>query len=63
MSKKEATFFSKVVTGTLLLNSKLFCVLFGSGATHSFISTPIALQLNLEKHKVWTKYRIHLRNA
>ena len=30
---------SKVVTGQLLLVNKIACVLFDSGATHSFIST------------------------
>jgi len=39
MSKKAATTSGMVVTGTLFLNSKPFCVLFDSGATHSFIST------------------------
>jgi len=39
MSKKEATTFGTVVTGTHFLNSKLFYALFDSGATHSFIST------------------------
>ena len=51
MSKKEATVSSTTVTGTLLLNSKPFCALFDSGATHSFIFTRAVLQLNLEKIK------------
>jgi len=36
MSKKEAATFGMVITGTLFLNSKPFCVIFDSGATHSF---------------------------
>jgi len=39
MSKKEAVTSSVVVTGTLFLNLKAFCVLFDSDVTHSFIST------------------------
>ena len=39
MNKKEAAASSIVVTRTLFLNSKPFCVLFNSGATYSFIST------------------------
>jgi len=35
---------------------------FDSGSTHSFISTRTALQLNLEKDKVWVNYRISLLN-
>ena len=38
MSKKEATTSGTVVTETFFLNSKPFCMLFDSGATHSFIS-------------------------
>lgn len=37
--KKEAATFSMVVTRALFLNTKSFCILFGSGATYSFIST------------------------
>ena len=36
--KKEAIVSGTFVTGTLFLNSKPFLVLFGSGATHWFIS-------------------------
>jgi len=43
ISKKEAATSGMVVTGTLFLNSKPFCVLFDSGATHSFISTRSAM--------------------
>ena len=39
ISKKEATTFVMVVTSTLFLNPIPFCVLFDSGATHSFICT------------------------
>jgi len=62
MSKKETATSGKVVTGTLFLNSKLFCVLFNSGATHSFISTRSAMQLNLEDRRRETNYRIKLPN-
>jgi len=51
MSKKEASNSGMVVTGTLILNSKPFSILFDSGATHSFISTQAALQSNLEGGK------------
>jgi len=43
MSKKKAATSSIVVTGILFLNLKPFCVLFDSGATHSFISTQSAM--------------------
>ena len=43
MNKKEAATSGMVLTGTLLLNSKPFCALFDSGATHSFISTRAAI--------------------
>ena len=62
MSKKEAAIFSIIVTGKLFLNSMPFCVLFDLGATHSFISTQSAIQLNLEHVKVETHYRIKLPN-
>jgi len=62
MSKKEAATSGTVVTGTLLLNSKPFCVLFDLGATHSFISTRFAMQLNLEDRRTKTNYRIKLSN-
>ena len=39
ISKKEAATSGTLLTGTLFLNSKPFCVLFDSGATYSFIST------------------------
>jgi len=39
MSKREAATSGMVVIGTLFLNSKSFCIFFGSIATHSFIST------------------------
>jgi len=61
MSKKEAAASSTVVTETLFLNSKP-CVLFVSGATHSFISSLFVLQLNLENAMVETNYRIKLPN-
>ena len=48
MNRKEAATSSTVVTGTLFLISKPFCVLFDSVASHSFISTQSAMQLNLE---------------
>ena len=60
ISKKEAATAGTVVTGTLFLNSKPFCILFDSGATHSFISTWSAMQLNLEDRRTETNYRIKL---
>ena len=63
MSKKEATASGTIVTGTLFLNSKPFCILFDSSATHSFIATRAALQLNLKQNKEWQKYRISLSNG
>jgi len=63
MSKMEATVSSTVVTETLFLNSKLFCVLLNSGVPHSFISTRVALQLNLKQNKEWVNYRISLPNG
>jgi len=62
MSKKEAATSSTVVTGTLLLKSKSFCVLLDSGATHSFISTQSTIQLNFEGRRMETNYRIKLPN-
>ena len=62
MSKKEAATSGMVVTGTLFLNSKLFCILFDSSATHSFISTRSAMQWNLEDRSMETNYRIKLPN-
>ena len=62
MSKKEATTSGMVVIGNFFLNSKPFCVLFDLGATHSFISTRSAMQLNLEDRRVKTNYRIKLPN-
>ena len=62
MNKKEAATSGTVVTGTLFLNSKPFCVLFDSGATHSFISTRSAKQLGLENRRMATSYRIKLPN-
>jgi len=62
MSKKEAATSGTVVTGTLFLNSKPFCVLFDSGATHLFISTQSAMQLNLENRRMEANYRIKLPN-
>ena len=47
MSKNKATTSDTVVTRALFLNSKPFCVLFDSDATHPFISTQSAMQLNL----------------
>jgi len=61
MGKKFCT-SGTVVTGTLFLNSTPLCLLIYSGATHSFISTQFALQLNLEHVKVETNYRIKLPN-
>jgi len=63
MSKKKAAISSTVVTGTLSLNSKPFCVLFESGATHSFISTRAALPLNLKQNKECANYGISLPNG
>jgi len=62
MSKKEVTTSSIVLTRNLFLNSKSFYVLFDSGATHSFISTRAALQLNLQDGKVKANYRNKLPN-
>jgi len=62
MSKKEVATSSMVVTGTLFFNSKPFCVLFDSGATHSFISIGSAMQLNIEDMRMETNYRIKLPN-
>jgi len=39
-----------------------FCILFDSGATHSFISTQFTLQLDLEHIKVKTNYTLRLPN-
>ena len=61
-STKEAGTSSRVVTGTLFLNWKPFCVLIDSGATHSVISTKSALQLVLEYAKAEPNYRIKLPN-
>ena len=60
--KKEAASSGTVVTATLFLNSKPFCVLFDSGATHSFTSTRSAMQLNVENRMTKTNYRIKLPN-
>jgi len=62
MNKKEAATSGTVVTGTLFLNSKPFCVLFDSGTTHSFISTQSAIQLSLENRRMETNYTIKLPN-
>jgi len=62
MSKKKAIVTDTVVTGTFFLNSKSFCVLFDSGATHSFISICAALQLNLKQNTKWANYKISLSN-
>jgi len=62
MSNKEAATSSTVVTRTLFLNSKLFCVLFDLGATHSYIFTRSAMQLNLEGRTTETNYKIKLPN-
>jgi len=62
MSKKEAATSGTVVTETLFLNSKSFCVLFDSGATHSFISTRSAMQLNLEDRRMEINCRFKLHN-
>lgn len=62
MNKKEAATFGTVVTRALFLNSRPFCVLFDSGATHSFISTRSAKQLSLENRRMITNYRIKLPN-
>jgi len=63
INKKEATISSTIVTKTLFLNSKLFCILFDSGATHSFISIRATLQLNLEKDKELASCRISWPNG
>jgi len=63
MSKKEAATSVTVVTSTLFLNSTLFCVLFESGATHSFISNRFSLQLDLEYATIEANYRIKLPNG
>ena len=60
MSKKKASNSTTVVTRTLFLSSKLFSVLFDSGATHSFISTQATLLLNLEDNKEEVDYKISL---
>ena len=60
MSKKKATTFSMVVTGTLILSSKPFCVLSDIGTTHSFISTRSTLPLDLENAKKDANYKIKL---
>ena len=60
--KKEAATSGMVVTRTLFLNSKSFCVLFDSSATHLFISTQFAMELNLEGREMETNYRIKLLN-
>jgi len=62
MNKKEAATSGMVVSRTLFLNSKAFCVLFDSGATHSFISTRCSIQLSLENRRMETNYRIKLPN-
>jgi len=58
MSKKEAATSYTAITSSLFLYSKPFSVLFDLGATHSFISTRFALQLDFENVKVETNYRI-----
>jgi len=60
MNKKEAATSGTVVTRTLFLNSKPFCELFDSGATHSLISARSAIQLGLENRRMKTNYRIKL---
>jgi len=62
ISKREVVTSGMVITGTLFLNTKPFCVLFDSSATHSFISTQSALQLDIELVKVERNYRIKLPN-
>ena len=62
MGKKEATTSGMVVTETRFLNSKPFCILFESGATHSFIPTQSAIQLNLEDRRMETNYKNKLSN-
>jgi len=62
MSNKEAATSGTEVTGTIFLNSKSFCVLFDSGATHSFISTRSATQLNLEDGRTESNCRIMIPN-
>jgi len=63
ISKKEAATPGTIVTRTLFLNSKSFCVLFDSGATHSFISTWHSMQLSLERRRTETHHRIKLSNC
>jgi len=46
--QKGSCHFTTAVTETFSLNSKSFCILLDSGATHSFISTRSAKQLNLK---------------
>ena len=62
ISKKETATSSTVVTGTLFWNSLSFCVLFDSIATHSFVSTWIALYLKLDHAKIEVNYRSKLCN-
>ena len=62
MSNKESATSDMVFTRTLFLNSKPFFVLFDLGATHSFIPTRSAMQLNLEDRRTETNYRIKLPN-
>jgi len=52
MSKKEVATSGMVVTTILFLNSNY--VLFDSGATHSFIFTLSAIQLNLKGRRLET---------
>ena len=61
MKKKVAT-SSMVVTETLFSNAKAFCVLFDSGAIHSFVFTRSAMQRNLQNRRTKTNYRIMLPN-
>jgi len=63
MTRKEASNFGIVVTGTLFLNSKPFFNLFNLDVVHSFISTRTTLQLNLEGNKEDVDYRISLPNG
>jgi len=62
LSKKEVATFGTVVTRTLFLISKPFCVLIDSVATHSFTSTRYAMQLNLENKEIKTNYRNKLHS-
>jgi len=62
LTKKEAAAFGAIVTGTLLLISRPFCVLIDLAATYSFISTLYAMQLNVENKETKTNYRINLPN-